>query len=152
MKQKQISLSICACAVWSAFEPRQKQRNDLCAQQRLRSAWASTHSNQSLLYTQWVAKDPSFLHADSEDSDQTERMLRLICFFFLFAYGIAERGSSVRCESAWYVDGRGFDPHAQQYSFMEIGHEIISTAILSLPLIQEEQLSVTGERTCTKYW
>ena len=28
----------------------------------------------------------------------------------------------------------------------------ISTAILPLPLIQEEQLSVTGERMCTKYW
>ena len=27
----------------------------------------------------------------------------------------------------------------------------ISTAILPLPLIQEEQLSVTGERMCTKY-
>ena len=26
----------------------------------------------------WVAKDPSFLHADSEDSDQTGRMPRLI--------------------------------------------------------------------------
>ena len=32
------------------------------------------------------------------------------------------------------------------------GHEIISTAILSLPLIQVGQLSVTGERMCTKYW
>ena len=27
-----------------------------------------------------------------------------------------------------------------------------STAILPLLLIQEEQLSVTGERLCTKYW
>ena len=27
-----------------------------------------------------------------------------------------------------------------------------TTAILPLPLIQEEQLSVTGERMCTKYW
>ena len=27
---------------------------------------------------QWVAKDPRFLHADSEDSDQTGRMPRLI--------------------------------------------------------------------------
>ena len=27
---------------------------------------------------QWVAKDPSFLHAHSEDSDQTGRMPRLI--------------------------------------------------------------------------
>ena len=31
-------------------------------------------------------------------------------------------------------------------------HEIISTAILPLPLIQEEQLSVNGERMCAKYW
>ena len=34
---------------------------------------------------------------------------------------------------------------------MEISHEIISTAILSLPLIQIGQLSVTDERVCTKY-
>ena len=30
---------------------------------------------------QWVAKDPSFLHADSEDSVQTGRMPRLIWVF-----------------------------------------------------------------------
>ena len=30
---------------------------------------------------QWVAKDPRFLHADSEDSDQTGRMPRLIWVF-----------------------------------------------------------------------
>ena len=29
----------------------------------------------------WVAKDSSFLHADSEDSDQTGRMPRLIWVF-----------------------------------------------------------------------
>ena len=33
--------------------------------------------------------------------------------------------------------------------FVEIGHEIFSTCILSLPLIQEGQLSVSGERMCT---
>ena len=33
---------------------------------------------ESLLCAQWVAKDPSFLHADSEDSDQTGRVPRLI--------------------------------------------------------------------------
>ena len=32
---------------------------------------------------------------------------------------------------------------------VEIDHEIFSTAILSLPLIQEGQLSVSGERMCT---
>ena len=34
--------------------------------------------SESLLSAQWVAKDPSFLHADSKDSDQTGRMPRLI--------------------------------------------------------------------------
>ena len=32
---------------------------------------------------------------------------------------------------------------------MEIDHEIFSTVILSLSLIQEGQLSVSGERMCT---
>ena len=33
------------------------------------------------LSTQWVAKDPRFLHTDSKDSDQTGRMPRLIWVF-----------------------------------------------------------------------
>ena len=33
--------------------------------------------------------------------------------------------------------------------FVEIDHEIFSTVILSLPLIQEGQMSVSGERMCT---
>ena len=37
--------------------------------------------SESSLCTQWVAKDPSFLHVDSEDSDQTGQMLRLIPVF-----------------------------------------------------------------------
>ena len=61
----------------------------------------------------------------------------------------AGRGSSVGCASAWYADGCRFDPHVRQHSFMEISHEIISTAVLNL--IQEGQLSVTGERMCTKF-
>ena len=36
-----------------------------------------------------------------------------------------------------------------QHSFTEMDHEIFSIIILSLPLIQEEQLSVSGERMCT---
>ena len=36
--------------------------------------------------------------------------------------------NSVGCASAWYADGRGFDPPARQHSFVEIGHAIISTA------------------------
>ena len=37
----------------------------------------------------------------------------------------------------------------RQHSFVEIGLEIFSTIIRSLPLIQEGQLSVPGERMCT---
>ena len=39
----------------------------------IRPVWS-----ESSLCTQWVAKDPSFLHVDSKDSDQTGRMPRLI--------------------------------------------------------------------------
>ena len=46
--------------------------------------------------------------------------------------------------------GRGFNLRRGQYSFVEIDYEIFSTVILSLPLIQEGQLSVSGERMCTK--
>ena len=58
----------------------------LCAQRRLRSAQISLGIrpvwSEYSLSAQWVAKDPSFLHADNEDSDdQTGRMPRLIWVF-----------------------------------------------------------------------
>ena len=57
---------------------------------------------------------------------------------------------SVGCASDWRPGGRGLDPRqGRQYSFKEIDYEIFSTVILSLPLIQEGQLSVSGERMCT---
>ena len=40
-------------------------------------------------------------------------------------------------------------PGGRQHSFVEIDHEIFFTVILSLPLIQEGQLSVSGERMST---
>ena len=52
--------------------------------------------------------------------------------------------------SDWRPGGRGFNPRrGRQHSFVEIDREIFSTVILSLPLIQEGQLSVSGERMCT---
>ena len=54
----------------------------MCTQWRLWSAWASAHSNQeSSLCAFLVAKDPSFLHAESEDSDQTGQVPMLIWVF-----------------------------------------------------------------------
>ena len=37
----------------------------------------------------------------------------------------------------------------RQHSFVEIDREIFSAVILSLPLIEEGQLSVSGKRMCT---
>ena len=62
------------------------------------------------------------------------------------------RGSSIGSEFAWHASGPKFNLHVQHILSWRLGHENISTAILPLPLIQEEQLSVTGERMCTKYW
>ena len=52
--------------------------------------------------------------------------------------------------SDWRPGGRGFNPRrGRQHSFVDIDHEIFSTVILSLPPIQEGQLSVSGKRMCT---
>ena len=52
--------------------------------------------------------------------------------------------------SNWKPGGHRFNSRrGRQNSFVEIDHEIFSTVILSLPLIQEGQLSVSGKRMCT---
>ena len=52
--------------------------------------------------------------------------------------------------SDWRPEAHGFNPRrGRQHSFMEIDHEIFSMVILSLPLIQEGQLSVSGKKMCT---
>ena len=52
--------------------------------------------------------------------------------------------------SDWRLGGRGFNPcRGRQHSFVEIDREIFSMVILSFTLIQEGQLSVSGERMCT---
>ena len=52
--------------------------------------------------------------------------------------------------SDWRPGGHRFNPRrGRQHSFLKIDREIFSTVILSLPLIQEGQLSVSGERMCT---
>ena len=58
-------------------------------------------------------------------------------------YLIIESVAQLDTPSDWRPGGRGFDPRrGRQHSYVEIDHEIFSTVILSLPLIQEGQLSV----------
>ena len=52
--------------------------------------------------------------------------------------------------SHWRPGGLGFNTRrGRQHSFVEIDREIFSIVILFLPLIQEGQLPVSGERMCT---
>ena len=52
--------------------------------------------------------------------------------------------------SDWRPGDHEFNPSGgRQHSFVEIDREIFSTVILSLPLIQKGQLSVSGKRMCT---
>ena len=73
-----------------------------------------------------------------------------LCFL---AHLLSLRQASVAqldAPSDWRPGGRGFNPRrGRQHSFIEIDHEISSTVILSFPLSQEGQLSVSGERMCT---
>ena len=63
---------------------------------------------------------------------------------------LAGLGGSVGCASDWRPGGCGFDSRrGRQHSLVEIDHEIFSTVIPSLLLIQEGQLSVSGKRMCT---
>ena len=91
------------------------------------------------------------LFANSGDPDQTPPSaasdLGLHCLPVTF---LGASVAQLDAPSDWRPGGRGFNPRrGQQHSFMEIDHEIFSTVILSLPLIQEGQLSVSGERMCT---
>ena len=69
--------------VLSLFETRHDKTNKMTVRQAktqislsIRPVWS-----ESSLCAQWVAKDPNFLHADNEDSDQTGRMPSLIWVF-----------------------------------------------------------------------
>ena len=62
------------------YEPRHDKTNKMSVRPAKTqiSLGISPVWSESSLCAQWVAKDLSFLRADSEDSDQTERMPRLI--------------------------------------------------------------------------
>ena len=71
-----------AQSVCTQYEPPHDKTNKMTVcPAKTQITWAPAQSDQSSLCTQWVAKNPSFLHADSEDSDQTGQMPRLIWVF-----------------------------------------------------------------------
>ena len=58
-------------------------------------------------------------------------------------------GGSVGCAVRLETRMSRVQPPPRSATFVEIDHEIFSTVILYLPMIQEGQLSVSGERMCT---
>ena len=83
-------------------------------------------------------------------SSEKGSTFRVDPFFFFFFFFLPASVAQLDAPSDWRPGGRGFNPRrGRQHSFVEIDHEIFSTVILSLPLIQEGQLSVSGERMCT---
>ena len=92
------------------------------------------------------------------EENWSERLLLkvyiVVCYFSLIIFSTIELEpasvAQLDVPSDWRPGGHGFNPRrGRQHSFVEIDHEIFSTVILSLPLIQEGQLSVSGERMCT---
>ena len=74
----------------------------------------------------------------------------LPCPWATYMYKIVASVAQLDVPSEWRPGGRGFSPRrGRQHSFVKLDHEIFSTVIPSLPLIQEGQLSVSGEKMCT---
>ena len=75
--------------------------------------------------------------AISKTSPKLNPSFRIMpCFVWFSKAQICKPSPVVRSEegaSALHADGRGFDPQVRQHFFVKICHEIISTAILSLP-------------------
>ena len=91
---------------WAALW--QNQQNGMCAQRRLRSAWASAQSDQSSLAAWRKLRSLATHWAHSEDSDQTGQMPKLI---WVFAGGTCHFVDFVtrrlKSENTWYTDVMG---------------------------------------------
>ena len=78
-----------------------------------------------------------------------QSMTKLRKLFFRFLNSLPTLVAQLDAPSNLSPGGRGFKPHrGRQHSFVKIDHEVFSTVILSLLLIQEGQLPVSGERMC----
>ena len=77
----------------------------------------------------------------------------MLTFLSIRVYILNGLGGSVGCAVRLETRRSRVQPPPRSATFFlletEIDHEIFSTVILSLPLIQEGQLSVSGKRMCT---
>ena len=122
--------------------------------------WFPSRANSSLYWWNIVnfqgkqlCQNGFYLPPENGSTLWGNSLILLVCKFFPCRVDTSSEGppsvAQLDAPSDWRP-GRGFNPRrGRQHSFVEIDHEIFSTVILSLPLIQEGQLSVSGGRMCT---
>ena len=79
------------------FEPRHDKSNKVSVRTAKTQIWS-----ESSLCAQWVAKDPSFLHADSEDTDQTGRTLILLVLSCRGSF-VADNTTDICLQYNWHL-------------------------------------------------
>ena len=114
-----------------AYEPQHDKTNKVTVHPAktqmslgIRPVWS-----ESSLCAEWVAKDPRFLHADSEDSDQTGRMPRLIWVFagrVVILLALSCRGSYVLL---WLSFSRFLQKNTQTAQVKMLVCNILSSSI-----------------------
>ena len=110
LKTCQAPLSVFDKAVVLIIEPQHDKTSKMTVRPAMTQISLGIHLvwSVSLLCIQWIAEDPRFLHADSDDSDQTGRMPRLIWVFAghtVILLVLSWGGSYMFCKSfiaAWY--------------------------------------------------
>ena len=142
--QKLLKVNVSIKTIWTSTW--QNLQNGMCTQRNLRSACAYAQSDQSLLYSQWVAKDLSFLHTDSEDSDQTGQLPRLIWVFagrtsHFVGFVIRWLMSMSKAKYSTDQDKR----HIQKINFI-ISHQSIS-CFSSMELFSQDMLQCKTNKT-----
>ena len=116
----QADLSLCWAHMplcWFCHEAAQYlalcKQNDMSRSMTSPTKWS--RRSESSLCTQWEAKDPRFLHADSKDSDQTGQMPRLIGVFAgrtgQFTGFVMQR---LKCKNFPYFIGKSNSARRQQ--------------------------------------
>ena len=107
---------------------------------------ASSWLASCIFLSTYSVRDARFIKSPKRSG----KTLILLHVFFFFFFIPPASVAQLDAASDWRSGGRGFNPRRRrQHSFLEFDHEIFSTVILSLPLIQEGQVSVSGERMCT---
>ena len=128
----------------------EKSSSDLPSNSYIYTLNVLVYDKEAILVAVHFSMQNIELSGDLGHTLERNYVMRLPVMFFVYIHLQPASVAQLDAPSDWRPGGRGFNPRrGRQHSFVEIDHEIFSMVILSLPLIQEGQLSVSGERMCT---